>query len=240
VTLTSGIGLNYRPAANAEEVCDAWALVYEAYVRTGLIDPNPHSLHTYPQILDSEYVVIIGQIDSLTVSTLSAYVGDAPGSLPLESIFANEIDEFRQQGKRLLELGLFADRRQHIFRSFDALLELMRFTTYFGICQGCSDAVIGVHPDHVGFYERILGFEAHGTVKPHPGVRGHPAVLMQMDWSRQSSREVPAKGIRYFLDHPLDASAFAERCRSLDLGPDVIHGLRQAAVPGFESQREAG
>lgn len=236
------LGLHYRAARTPDEVADAWNLVHDAYVRAGLIEGNPYQIHTYPRVLDDEFVVIIGEIQGVIVSTLSAYVGDCLDSLPLESIFGYEIQTLRQEGRRLLELGLFADRRQHIFRSFDSLLELMRYTTYFGLTQGCTDAVIGVHPEHVGFYKRILGFEHRGEIKPHPGVQGNPAVLMHLDWQKQVSRETLPRGIQYFVDHPLDHAAYADRCLDVELAPEVVEAIGDQACTAIlgETRREAG
>jgi hypothetical protein len=239
---TLNAGLHYRPAQDADEVTEAWNLVHDAYVRAGLIAGNRFGIHTYPQILDDDFAVILGEIQGVPVSTLSAYVGRERGSLPLESIFGYEIQGLRDQGKQLLELGLFADRRQFMFRSFDSLLELMRHATFFGLTQGCTDAVIGVHPEHASFYRRILGFDHCGEIKPHPGVKGNPAVLMHLDWDKQLNLEKQPRGIRYFLDHPLGPEAYANRCQELKLAPEVIRAISDQTVATIfgEFRREAG
>ena len=54
------------------------------------------------------------------MSTLSAYV-DHNGDLPISSAYPAEIADLRDQGKYLIEIGLFADRRQKLTRSIESL-----------------------------------------------------------------------------------------------------------------------
>jgi len=215
-------GLTYRPAGSLDDVVDAWRLVHETYVAHQLIPPHPSGLHTVPHALQSRSVVICGIIDNRVVSTLSAYMDQPQGpGLPLDSVFGDELDALRADGRSLMEMGLFADRRDQLGRSIDALLELMRYVCYFGVAMGGTDGVIGVHPRHAPFYTRLFAFEPVGQVRPCPRVADHPVLLLRHDWRRRALEPCPPRGLKHLREFPLAPDAYAQR---IDLAPDNIRG----------------
>jgi len=226
-------GLRFRPAGSPSEVLDAWQLVYQSYQRIGLIGPNPAAVHTVPHALQDRAVVICGRIRSLTVSTISGYLDLPDRGLPLDAVYPDELAELRADGRTLMEIGLFADRREHIERSIEALLELMRQVCYFGVTQGATDGVIGVHPHHAAFYIRMLGFERIGEEKNYSLVNDNPVILLRLDWYEKIRQIKPPRGLRYFRDNPLAADAFAGRV-SLQ-SPQIL----QALAPLFDDSTSA-
>src|SRR5437660_92608 len=120
----SRTGLNFFVARTLDDVVEAWSVVYYAYLRAGLIDSNPFEVHTVPQALGPHTLVVTGCLGPLSVSTLSAYV-DNPAGVPLDAVYRAELDGLRKQGRRIMEVGLFADRRDHIARTAPGLPELM-------------------------------------------------------------------------------------------------------------------
>ena len=173
--------LSFDVARTIEDVAQAWQLVYRAYLRTGLIHANPTRIHTVPQAIGRNTVVVCGRVYGRIVSTLSGYV-DGPQSLPLDSVYAAQLDALRAAGCRLMEVGLFADRRLHLERSREAILELMRYVCYFGVHAGATDAVIGVHPHHAAYYTRLLGFDVSGPIRRYGAVNEAEVVLLRLDW----------------------------------------------------------
>ena len=211
-TVTSGTGLAYRVAANLDDAQAAWRLVYRAYLRTGLIAPNPMHLHTQPHAVGPDTMVVLGQIGPVTVSTLSAYL-DTEDGLPLDSVYADELGARRCAGRKLAEAGLFADRRAKLTRSADSLFDLMRYVVLFVKHQNADELMIGVHPRHAPFYRRFLGFEICGEEKNYSVVNDNPVVLMSMDLAARFSETPRRRGIAYFEQHALTADDFAPRYR---------------------------
>ena len=206
-------GLSFQPAATLDQVIEAWTLVYCSYLRTGLIRSNPWRLHTVGQAIQPRSMVVCGRIGGLTVSTLSGYLDQpAPVGLPLDAVYPEELAALRADGRTLMEIGLFADRREHIERSIDALLELMRQVFYFGAAMSATDAVISVRPRHAGFYTRLLGFEQFGPGRPHPLVNGETVVLLHLDGYGKVEQASPPRGLRYFRNNPVSLDSFADRC----------------------------
>ncbi len=264
-------GLHFRVARSLEEVIEAWRLVYVACRHADLIEPNRHQVHFSPEAATPRSAVIIGRIRELNVSTLTAVadaglpqehhdgeVGQgvhAPGSLALDRTFRPELDALRREGRRLMEVGLFADRRRHLSRTTESLLELMRYAFHFGLQQGVSDFVIGVSPGHVRFYERLLGLEPASDARPRGGLRAgagfEPIMLMRGDLASKighlaadgSEPRSPHPALAYFMRHPVAEGELDGRFRfdpaRIDASPVGAY-LREAGASGQWSHSTPG
>ena len=180
-------GLRYDVAQNLGQVTAAWELVYRCYLRSGLIDPNQARIHTMGRVIGPDTVVVCGTIDRLAVSTITGVL-DRPSGLPADVLFSDELGAIRRSGRSLFELGLFADRRERLFRSVDALLELMRFALHFGITSDGTDAVYCAHPDQAGMMEHLFGFEVASDERPDPRLNDRPTVLLRLNWLDKCGR----------------------------------------------------
>src|SRR4051812_16062646 len=203
-------GLNFYVARTLDDVLEAWQLVYIAYRRAELIDANPYELHTMRQAVGPQTLVVTGCLGPLSVSTLSVYV-DSPVGLPLDSVYKDALAKLRGEGRRLMEVGLFGDRRDHLNRSAEGLFELMRFAYYYGVYNKVDDAVIGIHPDHAAFYARFFAFEQIGDARDYPTVKNNPVVPMRWDFQAQPKLDPLPKGLRYFAENELPERVFASR-----------------------------
>lgn len=205
-------GLNFFVSSTLEEVEEAWGLVYQAYVRDDLIDPNPYEIHTTEQAAGPRTAVILACLGPLLVGTLSIYSDENQG-LPLDSVYGAEIAALRRSGGTLMEIGMFADRREHMNRSADGLFELMRYAFYFALHMRIDNAIIGVHPRHAPFYMRLLGFQRLGAVRSYPTVKDRAVVLLGLNVRQTMAADPMPKGFRHFIDSPLGPEAFSRRFR---------------------------
>jgi hypothetical protein len=213
-------GLNFYVARTLDDVLEAWQLVYIAYRRVGLIDANPFELHTMPQAVGPQTLVVTGCLGPLSVSTLSVYL-DHPGGLPLDSVYKDELARLRGEGRRIMEVGLFGDRRDHLNRSAEGLFELMRFAYFYGVYNKVDDAVIGIHPDHAAFYKRFFAFEQIGDPRDYPTVKNNPVVPLRLDFRTLPKLDPVPKGLRYFAENQLPSRVF-----------DARFGFEEAQVAG--------
>ncbi len=201
---------DFHVARNLDEVLEAWSLVYEMYRDTGLIDVNPRSVHFVRQAISSNTAVILARRDGEVTGTISTYT-DSVAGLPLDRVYAQELNELRQRGRRLLEVGLLAERREGPARPMREMLMLMGFPFHYARHLGYHDVVIGVHPHHVRFYTHVLGFQVQGPMRTYAVVKDHLVVLLRLDvFGRPNLQPVP-KGIRFWLDHPVGHEFFARR-----------------------------
>jgi hypothetical protein len=200
--------LNYYVARTLEDVLEAWQLVYMAYRRAELIDTNPFELHTIPQAIGPQTMVITGCLGPMPGTTLSAYT-DNPAGLPLDSVYPEELGALRKQGRKLMEVGLFGDRRDHLVRSSEGLFDLMRFAFYYGVHMNCDDAIIGIHPRHAPFYQRFFALEQIGSARSYATVKNNPVVLLRLDF--RAKREHLPKGLSFFSQNQIPGDVFKAR-----------------------------
>ena len=206
-------GLRFDVARSLDEVVAAWGLVYRAYLGKSLVEPHPDEVYTVPQAVGANTVVVCGRIDEMVVSTLSAYHDSAELGLPLDTVYPDELASLRREGRWLMELGLFADRREQVRRSMHALLELMRLACFFGVHTGATDGVIGVFPNHAGFYRRLFGFVPIGPARTCEAYNGADVVLLHLDWYGAIRRAEVPPGLREFVAHPVGAEVYHGRFR---------------------------
>ena len=264
-------GLHFHVARSLEEVLEAWRLVYSACRHADLIEPNRQQVHFSPEAATPRSAVIIGRIRELTVSTLTA-VADAElpqehrdgeggqtmppsGGLALDRTFRPELDALRREGRRLMEVGLFADRRRHLSRTTESLLELMRYAFHYGLQQGVSDFVIGVCPGHARFYQRLLGLEPASDARRRGGVRAgagfEPIMLMRGDLTRRLTHlspdgchsASPHPALAHFMRHPVAEGELDGRFRfdpaRIDASPVGAY-LRETGASGQWSHSTPG
>jgi hypothetical protein len=213
-------GLTFRVAESLEQALSAWRMVYMAYRRAGLIGPNPHRVHTAPQACGEHAAVIAACIGPVTVSTLTA-LADNPQGLPLDRVYGMELESLRRDGRVLMEVGLFADRRKQLNRTAEALFQLMRYAFYYGLRTKVTDFVIGVHPRHARFYTRAFGFETMGSARTYPAVNNRPVVLLRGDLETKLKLNPLHPALDYFVRNPVATELFDRR---FDFSPHRFAG----------------
>lgn len=202
--------LDIAVAHTREEVATAWQLVYRSYRDADLIKDNPFQIHTVPHALRTSTTVVLGRLDKELVSTLTMMHDSKKGGLPLDCVYKTRLDELRSEGRKLMEVGLFADRRLHIGRATAAFMEMMRFV-FYNSCYHLADIVIGVHPSHASFYQRNFGFAIDGHVDVHPTVNHRPVVLLRGDTQAQLTANPVPMQLKEYLNRPVPRAAFANQ-----------------------------
>lgn len=124
------------------------------------------------------------------VGTVSARM-DGASPMNCEALYPDVVQEKRQAGQKLVELGQLAiDNDQNPLEILGPLFHLTMLFAHHQ--QGASHALIEVNPRHVAFYRRVFGFRIIGTERHCDRVNA-PAVLMQMDLA-QAQQAIALKG----------------------------------------------
>ncbi|MDQ6646249.1 MAG: hypothetical protein M3Y93_03310 [Pseudomonadota bacterium] len=207
-------------ATSLEQVEAAWQLVYQRYSEMELIDINPFGIHTVPTAVGPHACVIWGPEGPQVGYTMTLF-RDNPMGLALDSVYAPYLDEMRRKGRRLLEVGMLADRRRSASRTIGALFSLMRSAIHYGLHNELSDIVIGVHPRHAKFYERCYGFEVFAPPTSYALVRDNPVVLLRLRLVEALAGDKLPRGLADARDNPIPSSAFAHR---FEFEPGQLHG----------------
>ncbi len=170
-------------AQSRSELIGAFQILYNAYVRAGLVNENPHQVRLTPfHLLPSTEVIIAKLVDTVT-STLTL-VADGDSGLPMDDMYGSDLDCIRQSGLRIAEIGCLADRRHSPIRFIKVFGELARLVVQVARNRGIGALVVATHPRHAGFYTRSFGFVQFGDVKQCPYVKGNPAVGMMLNFGR--------------------------------------------------------
>jgi hypothetical protein len=236
--------IRYKIASEREERVAAFRLVYQAYLRAGLIDANPHELRVTPYQLLPTTDVFVALCQGVVVSTVSL-VGDAELGLPLEAIYGAEVTTLREQGLRFAEVSSLADRRRQLSRTLPVFRNLMRLMVQTARTRGIERLLVAVHPRHSKFYQRFLNFDPLGDEKSYPQVRNRPAVALALDFARLD-RVRPVNYDTFFArsipDDQLQRRPMSsEECHSFQeaagynttftvVGPDECEGRRSAGA----------
>lgn len=221
-------------ATTLEQVEGAWRLVYERYSQMGLIDENPHAIHAVPTAVGAHACVLWGPGgDGYSQPGHGAGIGytmtlfrDSSKGLALDSVYGANLDGLRREGRRLLEVGMLADRLRCAHHNIQALFGMMRGAIYLALHTGVSDIVVGVHPRHAGFYKRCYAFEQFAGPACYPMVRNNPVVPLRLRLLEQLAKNVLPRGLVDARDHHVPASAFAHR---FAFEPEQLRGSRIAA-----------
>ncbi len=228
-------GFSVGIARNAEDVKAAWMLVYHAYRRKGLINSNRLQVHLVPQSLQERSAIVVGAEGDELVTTLSIYE-DARLGLPLDAVYPEELDDLRRAGRRLYEVGMFADRCETRGHKPAELFEIMRLPFHYGHWADRTDLVIGVHPHHEPFYRRLIGFEVIGPERTYGMVRDHPVMLLRLNLLRVPMLDAVPRGMQYFLQRPVRREVYDRRFR---FHPDTVQrSLRECVASIIEKPKQ--
>lgn len=221
--------IHVKFASTPQEWEEAFQLVADNYQArgfepTGAGDLRFTSYHALP-----DTVVLVAKAAEQVVATLSLVPDNDLLGLPLESLYREEIQELRRQGRRLFEGISLADRNLSMREFVQVFVTLMQFAWQHMTQQGADTSVITVNPRHSLYYMRTHGFALLGPRRLYSKVQGHPAEAYYLDPQRMR-RAAPAMHERMFgqalpkgaLAAPrlpaCLARAFARRSSQTDVG----------------------
>jgi hypothetical protein len=173
--------LVFKIAETKSELEQAFRLVHDAYIREGYIHPHPSGIRVNLMNALPTTTTFVGIYKDRVIATISIYP-DSDLGMPLDTLYQQEIDQLRQQKRRLAEVGILASEPN--FRSLGCSIPLMlnkMMYLYASQYLKLDDLVITVNPKHRHFYVNILLFEAIGAIKSYSNVNNNPAILLKFD-----------------------------------------------------------
>lgn len=173
--------VEFKVADSPSERRDAFRLVYDQYLKTGLSQPNAHHVRVTPYHLLRTTHVFVAYVRREIVATMTL-VGDGDLGLPMESIYGAEVARRRARGLRLSEVSCLADRRADRRDFLTVFVGLSRLLAQFARRRQYDQLLVVCHPKHSAFYRRFLGFDMIGSVAECPHVENKPAVPLCLDF----------------------------------------------------------
>ncbi len=206
-------------AETREELEACFRILHDAYVQTGLMDPDPSGMRVTVYHALPTTSTLLAKYGDEVVGTLSLVRESAMG-FPLQRIF--EIDAVRAAGGRVAEVSSLAVKRSFQSRGGIILFPLMKFMyEYATRCFDTRHLVIAVNPRHIGMYESLLFFK---RLRPGPAVsydfvNGNAAIGAHLDlkdapeiYRRCYDRKPPEKNLyRYFTQVRLPNIVFPDK-----------------------------
>ena len=123
-------------------------------------------------------VTLAACAEEATVATITAGL-DGDDGLYVGSLFGNEVQALRDEGRKLCEFTKLAVDES--VRSHAVLGAIFHVACMYVLdLHGSTDVLIEVNPRHVRFYERMLGFKQLAGERIDPQVNA-PAVLLRLD-----------------------------------------------------------
>jgi hypothetical protein len=180
-------GISVRAATTRRELTEAFRLVYNAYRLEGLVAAHPLKLRfTAFHLLPTTSVFSAKEADTIC-GTISLVLEGAYG-LPLEREFPEIVADFRRRRTRVAEAIAFAVRRTKPSTDSAVVCRLYGALIQQAAQAGAEHLVATVHPRHLPFYCRRLGFEQVGPLRPCPEVCGNPGIPVAVDIHRALGR----------------------------------------------------
>ena len=207
-------------ASRREELFAAFSLVYRAYLKTGLVRPNPFQMRVTPyHLLPSTDVIVAKATDRNEVACTLSLVGDGKLGLPIESAFADEVAERRRRGVQLAEVTSLAEQRDENEGGSSPLLKAMGLMAQRAKRRGIDELLITVHPHHVKFYQRFIGFELLGDERPYESVLDKPAVALSLDLNLLHVNH--PRAYERFFGKPFSAAALADQTLPINVRTEL-------------------
>jgi hypothetical protein len=172
-------GLYMQWAETIEDLEQTFVLVHDEYVRSGYIrEAKPSNIFFNMHNLLPHASILLMKCQNTVVCTLSNVLDSVPFGLPMDSVYKQELDQLRNQGRLLCEFCALATAADFRWRNIFAYI--FREMLWHAISHNVNDLCIMVNPKHEAFYRTILLFEDLGPERNYPRL-GVPAVALRAD-----------------------------------------------------------
>src|SRR5204862_2013988 len=107
-------------------------LLYRCYLRRGYVSPHPSGIRFNLRMADPETITFIALSKGVVIATMSLFM-DGEQGLPMDEAFKAEIDGLRSQGRKIVEVGALAHRREDPHRGIEVFLTLARMCSAYAL-----------------------------------------------------------------------------------------------------------
>lgn len=194
-------GLTVKVADSVDELDGSACLLHDAYVARGILAPHPSGRRVTRHYLSQSTTTFVAKQGSIVIGTLSLFRDGSLG-LPMESVFAEEVQRQRGGRRALAEVGALAIDPRMRRRGVSLLLNKMMYRSareHLGV----KDLLIAVHPRAHTFYKRVLQFHRVGSERQYPGLNEEgQAIAMHLDLERASDTYRTLYGETKTMDNP--------------------------------------
>ncbi len=201
----------YGIARTESEKREAVSLIRKIFNHVGYLNGDQNDFEKY-LLLDTSRI-FSAFVNEKLFGTISV-VPDLNQDLPMDILYGQELQPFRQQGKRLAEATQFAvdhgkvkeeDPTFNSLKQLSVNLPLFKLILDFAAFAKIDCICITVNPKHSKFYETI-GFVQIGGLKYYALVNNAPALAYILDLAQFRNSKLP--GMLKLLSEQPDLSLF--------------------------------
>lgn len=153
----------------------------------------------YSLLPDTAHIVAKSHLQA--ISTLTQIFDCGTFGLPMDSIYKKELDEIRDQGRKIIELSALATPREHRWKNI--FLYLVQVMYWYSVYSEVDDVCIAVNPRHVRYYKHMFPFEMFGPERNYARVEA-PAVGL-----RGKVKESMEQMMQFCVDLGFDTPLYA-------------------------------
>jgi hypothetical protein len=126
-------------------------------------------------------VVLVAKERERVVATMSLIMDNTILGLPSESIYPGEIEDLRHLGRRLGEVGNFADRELSRAEFLPIFVTLVKLASQHHVSRGGDTAIMTSTLRHGVFYRKVMGCAPLGPARAYPYVQHTVAQAYLLD-----------------------------------------------------------
>jgi hypothetical protein len=162
-------------ASTESEWEQAFRLAASSYQARGYETPGAYRLRFTPYHALADTLTLVAKHQHSVVATLSIVQDNTLLGLPMEDVYATEINALRRDRYRLFEVTTLADKELPVREFVQVFISLIQLATQYHTSHGGDAGVIAVNPRHRRFYTHVLGFNRLGPRRTYAAVQDHPA-----------------------------------------------------------------
>jgi hypothetical protein len=192
-----GRSFEVKIASGSDEFEQAFLLLAQKYQAKGYESSGAKLFRFTPYHVLPETITVVAMEGARVVATLSMVPDTALLGLPLESIYPEEVADFRREGRRLAEATSLADDGlgpREFIQVFEAMIQLVQ---QYHLRIGGDTWLVTVNPRHSSFYRKAMGARPFGDRRSYPSVGDAPAEGFLIDLPNMRTR-VPRMYDRIF------------------------------------------
>jgi hypothetical protein len=234
-------------ARTRAERMEAYGLVFDVYRAKGFTEPGaPPLWYSIHNALPGTVTFVVKDEDDVPLAT-GTVVPDSPFGLPMERMYAEEVDGLRRAGRRVCEINsLVSCVTSEGWRARKIILKV--FSAAFWYARdvlGAEDLLCVTSPEHSRFYRRILLLDAIGPLRGDPHANDAPSVPLRLNTvtaeaafqRKYGFRNGPRNLYRFFCPSQADILRLESWMRR-EIGPIDEMGFRYLFVETANLLRE--
>ncbi len=212
--------VEYRIIRKRQELEKSYALVYKEYIKRNYMEENISKLRISLYNALPQTITFIAVAEQEVLATVSI-IPDSPLGLPMDTIYHEELEEFRKNKKKICEISMLASDTDLFTNGISMMLQSKKMFFIFFLFKLIFDYVkfileldnicITINPKHNLTYDFLL-FKTIGELKPYADANGAPAIAKFLDLNsiENECREKKKEGVyKMFFRRKTDPEKFS-------------------------------